>query len=110
MGGFNFPETGRCSLKLHVISKQHRLSVNPQGRTHSLCPWQGLSGLFNVKHKPVQIDLLQTEFIKAEWRQDYGSPEKFKARLTWARRVVASDRIKEGGQFTTVLLQPAPVV
>lgn len=82
--------------------------MNPQGRTHSLCPWQGLSALFNVKHEPVQIDLLQTEFIKAEGRQDYGSPEKFKARLRWARRVVASDRIKEGGQFTTVPAAASP--
>lgn len=55
---------------------------------------------FGVKHKPGQIDLLQTEFIKAKERQDFGSPKKVKVRFTWASRVVASDCIKEGGQFT----------
>lgn len=48
------------------------------------------------KHKPVQIGILKTEFKVTEGGQGYVTPEKFKARLMWARRVVASDCIRSG--------------
>ena len=48
------------------------------------------------KHKPVQIGILKTEFKGTEGGQGYITPEKFKARLMWAHRVVASDCIRSG--------------
>ena len=45
----------------------------------------------------MQISLLETEFRSTEGRQGYATPEKFKARLMWASRVVVLDHFREGG-------------
>ena len=44
----------------------------------------------------MQIGILKTEFKGTEGGQGYITPEKFKARLMWAHRVVASDCIRSG--------------
>lgn len=47
------------------------------------------------KHRLVQIGILKTEFKGPEGGQGYATPEKFKARLIWARRAAVSDYIRK---------------
>lgn len=64
--------------------------------TGTFLSFQPKQNKIKQKHKPLQIGILKTEFKGTEGGQGYVTPEKFKARLMWACRVVVSDCIRRG--------------